>query len=95
MDSPREPVGAIQWLTNGREYEVRIRVYNRYGGNNDETQRTTPTEPTPQPPPSSSPIAGFILMDGDDGMVVQVLTDHVTPATGLGNLGIRAGLAGG
>ena len=88
-------MGAIQWLTNGQEYQVRIRAYNRYGGNNDEAQRATPTEPTSQPPQSSSPIAGFILVDGDDGTVIQVLTDDVTPATGLGNLGIRADLAGG
>ena len=60
------------------------------------TRRARPTAPGSQPPPSaSSPIAGFTLVDGDDGSLIRALTDGATLASGLGRLEIRADLASG
>ena len=89
--------GTILYLTNDQEYEVRVRAYNSHGGSSSAWQRATPAAPeSTDPPPSSfSPIAGFTLVDGDDGTVIQALTDGATLASGLGKLEIRADLASG
>ena len=86
--------GQGQALAAG-SYTLTATPYTEHGGNGEALPPLSMTFTVPSPPPASPPIAGFTLLDGDDGTVIQALTDGATLASGLGKLEIRADLASG
>ena len=88
---------SIGGLQAGTRYEVSVRARNGSGwGHWSLPAEATPgADGEPISGTSTSPLAGFTLVDGDDGSDIRALREGATLAAGLGRLEIRADLAAG